>query len=83
MKNNCTASVTPQLIEDKCKGKQTSTDCVIFEKIITYFNLPKDSTLTVVIENLLLSLVDSRNRITSLEALIQNLEARIVTLEQQ
>ena len=45
----------------------TDTNCVVFTDAITYLNLPSNSTMTDVVNNLLLSLIDARNRITILE----------------
>lgn len=81
MRINCTTSVTPELIEDKCKGRQVSTNCVIFEDTISYLSLPENSSATLVIETLLLSLVDARDRITTLESNIESVSSRITTLE--
>jgi hypothetical protein len=81
MSTNCLQSVTPILAEDKCKGVQTSTDCLIHEGAITYLNLPPNSTITVILQALLLSLVDARNRITVLETLSADYEIRITALE--
>lgn len=64
---SCQQSITPTLTEDPCDGNQMSTDCLIYSNAITYLNLPPNSTMTVVVQALLLSLVDARNRITALE----------------
>ncbi len=63
----CQESVTPNIIEDPCEGNQMSTDCVIYELAISYLFLPPNSTMTEVVQALLLSLVDARTRITALE----------------
>lgn len=47
--------------------KFISTDCIIHEAAISYLALPENSPVTSVVENLLLSLIDARNRITVLE----------------
>lgn len=65
--SDCQQSITPNLTEDPCAGKQSSTDCVIYELAISYLFLPPNSTMTEVVQALLLSLVDARNRITALE----------------
>lgn len=44
-----------------------SSDCTIFTEAITYLGLPADSSLTEVINAMLLSLIDARNRISILE----------------
>jgi hypothetical protein len=66
---------------DPCNGKRYSTDCIIYPSAITYLDLPSDSTVTQVIDNLLLSLVDARNRIELLENLVSDLDARLTILE--
>lgn len=43
------------------------TNCVVSTDAITYLNLPANSTMTDVINNLLLSLIDVRNRVEILE----------------
>ena len=63
----CPQSITPNIIEDPCEGKQASTDCLIYSNAIVYLNLPPNSTMTEVVQALLLSLVDARQRITALE----------------
>ena len=64
---SCQESTTPSIIEDPCAGKQSSTDCVIFENAITYLFLSPNSTMTQVVQALLVSLIDARARITALE----------------
>ncbi len=63
----CQESITPNIIEDPCSGNQMSTDCLIYSNAITYLELPPNSTMTAVVQALLLSLIDARNRITALE----------------
>jgi len=45
----------------------TSTRCATHEDALTYLLLPENSTLDVIIEALLLSLIDARQRIEILE----------------
>jgi hypothetical protein len=66
---------------DPCNGKRYSTDCTIYPSAITYLDLPSDSTVTQVIDNLLLSLVDARSRIELLETIVADLDARLTILE--
>ena len=73
--------VIPELPSDPCSGKRTSTNCVIYPSAITYLSLPPDATATQVIDNLLLSLVDARQRIELLETIVANLDARLTILE--
>lgn len=44
-----------------------STDCIIAEQARSYLSLPENATLTEVLDALLASLVDARNRIITLE----------------
>jgi hypothetical protein len=46
----------------------TSSDCTVFINAITYLGLPPNSSLTEVFNAMLLSLIDARNRIITLEA---------------
>jgi len=78
---NCPSSITPIITEDLCQGKQSSTNCLIFPNAITYLNLPPNSTATVVIQALLLSLIDARARLTEAEERIEDHEIRITALE--
>ena len=59
-------------IPDNCNGERKSTNCVIYPTAITYLSLPSGATATQVIDNLLLSLVDARNRVQLLETQIDN-----------
>lgn len=45
----------------------TSTDCIIHEAAIAYLGLPENSSMTDVVNALLFSLIDARNRIIILE----------------
>ena len=68
-------------IPDDCNGERKSTNCVIYPSAITYLSLPTESTVTQVIDNLLLSLVDARQRIELLENLVSDLDARLTLIE--
>ena len=61
--------------EQECEKK--STDCVIYEDAISYLSLEENSTATEVIQALLSSLIDARNRVKILEKLT---EYTVVTL---
>ena len=74
----CTPTIVPQLVEDKCKGKQYSTDCTIFEDAIPYLFLTENSTVTDVINSSIQSLVDARNRVEQLEILNQGIESDLI-----
>ena len=68
-------------IPDDCNGERKSTNCVIYPSAITYLGLSSESTATQVVDNLLLSLVDARNRIQLLENLVSDLDARLTLIE--
>ena len=68
-------------IPDNCNGERKSTNCVIYPTAITYLGLSSESTATQVIDNLLLSLVDARNRVQLLENLVSDLDARLTLIE--
>ena len=68
-------------IPDNCNGERKSTNCIIYPTAITYLNLASEATATQVIDNLLLSLVDARNRIQLLENLVSDLDARLTLIE--
>ena len=77
----CQNYIIPVQIEDFCKGERKSTNCIIYPTAITYLGLSSESTATQVIDNLLLSLVDARQRIELLETIVANLDARLTILE--
>lgn len=81
MENNCYQSTIPNRIEDPCKGNQISSDCSLFPNSITYLSLPPNSTMTQVVQALLVSLIDARQRIANLEAQNSDFETRITALE--
>ena len=68
-------------IPDNCNGERKSTNCIIYPSAITYLGLSSESTATQVIDNLLLSLVDARNRVQLLENLVADLDARLTLIE--
>ena len=68
-------------IPDNCNGERKSTNCIIYPTAITYLSLPENPTATQVIDNLLLSLVDARQRIELLETIVANLDARLTLIE--
>lgn len=68
MPTNCdNGIVIPTLITDPCNGKTKSSDCIIYEEAITYLGLPANSNITTIIQALVLSLKDARDRILDLE----------------
>ena len=64
----CTQTTVPEVDNTAipCE-KLTSTDCTIYEDAISYLGLPENSSLTDVLDAMLSSLIDARNRITALE----------------
>lgn len=81
MSNNCHTEIVPIIIADPCNGETKSTDCIIKASAITYLSLPINSTLTAILEAYLLSLIDARTRITTLEQIVEDFETRITALE--
>ena len=73
--------VIPELPSDPCNGERKSTNCIIYPTAITYLNLASEPTATQVVDNLLLSLVDARNRVQLLETIVANLDARLTLIE--
>lgn len=67
--------------EDPCEGKTMFTQCIIHEGAITYLGLPANSTVEDIIEALVLSLQDTRNRLQIAEDTIADHEIRIEALE--
>lgn len=68
MSANCNNGITiPTLITDSCNGEVKLSDCVIYQDAITYLGLPANSNITTIIEALVLSLKDARDRILVLE----------------
>lgn len=47
--------------------KLIKSDCIIYEEAISYLGLQENATMTEVIEAMLLSLIDARSRIITLE----------------
>ncbi|GEM_PF-4700251 len=77
----CPQSITPTFTEDLCNGEHSSTDCVLYPNALTYLGLSPNSTMTEVVQALLLSLTDARNRIIELESQNADFEIRITALE--
>lgn len=72
--SNCTDKISITLINDKCKGIKTSTDCILYENAITTLELPTNSTITEVVNKLLLVINRYDERVNGLEERIFNLE---------
>jgi hypothetical protein len=65
----CSQTSVPvlQMENEKCKGKYTSTDCIIYESVIVALGLPKNSTMTQVVNALVLAIQNNNNKITVLQ----------------
>lgn len=72
---NCIQTNIPTTDESTidCNGEYISTDCVIHSEAISILELPEDSNLTTIIENLLLALIDVKNRLEIAEDNINTL----------
>lgn len=65
---SCNQINIPQVDNSELPCRDTfSAECVIYPTAIAYLNLPANSTTAEVINALLLSLMDARNRIVILE----------------
>jgi hypothetical protein len=64
----------------KCDA-YSSDDCIIHEQAIAYLSLPANSSIKDVIDAMLVSLVDARNRILLLEDEVTESRNRIIILE--
>ena len=62
------------LSPDICEGETKSTVCVIHSAALTYLGLPANSTQEQINEALLLSLIDTRNRLLIAEQNITDLQ---------
>lgn len=69
MEKICTQTEIPEVDNSlsTCDNTFTLTDCIIYEDAISYLGLQENATMTEVIQALLASLVDARNRIITLE----------------
>lgn len=56
-------------------------NCVFYQEVINYLSLPAMSTAHEIIDALILSLMNARNRITTLEEIVEDFEERISALE--
>lgn len=74
MNTNCYTGTSIQPLESEpCDGNYTSTNCVINPTIISYLELPANSTLTQIITNIVLSLQAKDEQIANLQEQINNL----------
>ncbi len=71
----CKQANVPQVDNTALECNQfVNSQCVLHPDVLTYLNLPANSNMRVVINTLLASLSDARNRITLLETRVTTLE---------
>jgi hypothetical protein len=72
--SGCSQTSIPVLnqITDPCGGEQKKTACIFKTEAITYLNIPPNSSLDVILQNIVLALQSSNTRIDDLEQ--ENLE---------
>ena len=69
MSVNCGQTVTPTTDETPLPCDDfRSTRCTVHEEAIAYLGLSANTPLDVVVDTLMLSLIDARNRVTTIEA---------------
>jgi len=56
-----------------CPEGYWNSDCILYENAIAYLSLPINSSMTDVVNALLLSLINVRNRVTVLEQKVEAL----------
>lgn len=80
--NDCNNGISiPTLTSDSCQGKRISTNCVFSPTAVTYLGLPANSSIETIFSALLVSLVDARARIATLEGQVILLDNRVTLLE--
>lgn len=78
----CKSSNIPQVDNTALECTEfINTQCILHPDVLTYLNLPVNSNMRVVINTLLTSLIDARNRVIALETRATALETRVTTLE--
>ena len=74
MRNNCFIGVTPiELETEPCNGEYTSTSCIFHPSVLTYLNLPANSSMTDIITNLILALQYKDEQLQNLQTQIDNI----------
>jgi hypothetical protein len=74
MNTNCYIGTSvPTLESEPCDGKYTNTQCIIHSGIISYLELPANSTLDQILTNIVLSLQAKDEQIANLQEQIDNL----------
>ena len=79
---DCIENIVPVLQIDSCKGKRIPTTCVNSATPFTTLNLPANTTLDVILSAFLTAINSLNTRMTQQEALILNLQTRVIVLEQ-
>ncbi len=64
---NCIQTNIPQVETSETDCEYLDSDCVIHKEAISYLGLPENSSITTIVEALVNSLIDARNRIQILE----------------
>jgi len=82
MNNSCyTGTIVPPLIEEVCNGEYISTNCVKTPSAIVYLDLPEGSTQTEINVAIVAFLLGKDAQIENLQSQINELELRIIALE--
>ena len=73
--------VIPTLAIDYCKGKKISTKCVFNESAFTLLNLPINSSLDVILDKLVASLVSQQAMLVLQTTTIASMQIEIINLK--
>lgn len=71
----------PTLENDICNGSKKPTTCIIHPTAIPTLSLPINSTQEEINNALIIALNSAVNRITALETLTEDLEQRVLAIE--
>jgi hypothetical protein len=71
----------PILLLEPCKGKYTSTDCILSPNAITYLGLSVGASQTQINAALITRLIGKDAQIADLQSQLNALEIRIIALE--
>jgi len=78
MNDNCyTGTNIPTPISENCGGIYTSTECIVQESAIPYLNLPANSSVKNIINNLVLALLYKDEQIANQTTIIDELQGQI------
>jgi hypothetical protein len=81
MANCIEHTVLPELPNDPCNGKRYDTRCIYSEDAFTLLDLPINTSLDVILNAMVTALNSANTRLNAQDALIADLEARIIILE--